>query len=125
MLAVSTWLSALQIGVQEPIVMESTTSPVVNRGVNVTGRTVASLVPPVVGSWPVSAKVVVTGAGGGVVKSTPIALPLKVVVAVDVALDVNQADARGTVEYTNRGTTVITTRSISRLDVFATFPTAA
>jgi hypothetical protein len=66
-----------------------------------------------------------TGPAGGSVISASKALPLKVVVAVEVELDVNHADARGTVEYTNSGTTVITTRSIRTLEDFATFPAAA
>jgi hypothetical protein len=55
----------------------------------------------------------------------PNASPLKVVAAVEVEVDVNQAEARGTVEYTKSGTTVITTRSMRILEDFSTFAAAA
>jgi hypothetical protein len=74
----------------KPIV--TATSPSTLPNGSVMGATVASIVPPPGGNSPVSTK------GGSVPTAASKALPLKVVVAVDVEVLVNQAEARGTVE---------------------------
>jgi len=104
----------------KPIVTATKASTLPNG--SVMGATVASIVPPPGGKGPVSTKNCV-GAGERVNAASK-ALPLKVVVAAGLDVAVNHAEARGTVEYTNSGTTAITTKSISRLEVFAAFPTA-
>src|SRR5260370_40174941 len=98
----------------KPIVTATSPSKLPNG--RVIGAAVAAIVPPPGGKSPVSTK------GGSVPTDASNALPLKVVAAVEV-VEVFQAEARGIVEYTKSGTTVITTRSMRILEDFATFAT--